>query len=48
MTAPAAASLAKAQRSLRDPASRLPLFPPLVEGCPATSTAETQYPLAID
>lgn len=48
MTAPAAASLAKAQRSLREPTLRFPLFPPLVEGCPATSTANTQYPLAID
>jgi threonine synthase len=41
-------SLASAQRSLRNPARRYPLFPPLLEGCPETSTAEIQYPLAID
>jgi threonine synthase len=42
------ASLAVAQRSLGDPTQRYPLFPPLLEGCPATSTAEMQYPLALD
>ena len=42
------ASLAVAQRSLGDPTQRYPLFPPLLEGCPATSTAELQYPLALD
>ncbi len=42
------ASLAVAQRSLGDPTRRYPLFPPLLEGCPATSTAELQYPLALD
>jgi threonine synthase len=42
------ASLANAQRSLRDPSRRYPLFPPLLEGCPETSTAEVQYPLAIE
>lgn len=41
-------SLAIAQRSLGNPAHRYPLFPPLVEGCPATSTADLQYPLALD
>ncbi len=41
-------SLAVAQRSLADPELRYPLFPPLVDGCPRTSTAELQYPLAID
>lgn len=41
-------SLAVAQRSLGDPARRYPLFPPLVEGCPDTSTDEMQFPLAID
>ncbi len=46
--APLPASLAVAQRSLGDPTRRYPLFPPLVEGCPATSTAELQYPLALD
>ena len=41
-------SLAIGQRSLGDPALRYPLFPPLVEGCPQTSTAKIQYPLVID
>jgi threonine synthase len=45
---PTTPSLARAQRSLRDPAQRFPLFPPLLEGCPATSTDEAQYPLAIE
>ena len=42
------ASLAVAQRSLGDTTRRYPLFPPRLEGCPATSTAELQYPLALD
>ena len=41
-------SLATAQRSLGDMTVTYPLFPPLVEGCPRTSTAELQYPLVID
>ncbi len=41
-------SLAIAQRSLGDMSVTYPLFPPLVEGCPATSTAELQYPLVVD
>ncbi len=41
-------SLATGQRSLGDRAVTYPLFPPLVEGCPRTSTAELQYPLVID
>ncbi len=45
---PASPSLAVAQRSLGDPAGRFPLFPPLVEGCPRSSTADLQYPLALD
>ena len=40
-------SLAVAQRSLADPNLRYPLFPPLVTGCPQTSTSELQYPLAV-
>lgn len=48
LSPPASPSLAVAQRSLGDPARRYPLWPPLVEGCPATSTAELQYPLALD
>ena len=41
-------SLATTQRSLGDMSVTYPLFPPLVEGCPATSTAELQYPLVVD
>jgi threonine synthase len=40
-------SLAVGQRSLGDPVLTFPLYPPLVEGCPVTSTADLQYPLAI-
>jgi threonine synthase len=41
-------SLAIGQRSLGDPRRLFPLWPPLLEGCPATSAAEMQYPLEID
>jgi len=41
-------SLAIGQRSTRDPAIHYPLFPPLLTGCPRTSTPAIQYPLAID
>jgi len=41
-------SLATTQRSLGDMSVTYPLFPPLVEGCPATSAAELQYPLVVD
>ncbi len=41
-------SLAVAQRSLGDPSLTYPLFPPLLEGCPRTSTADLQYPLELD
>lgn len=40
-------SLAAAQRSLGDPTITYPLYPPLVEGCPQTSTPELQYPLGL-
>ena len=40
-------SLAVAQQSMGNPELRFPLFPPLVEGCPETSTDELQYPLEI-
>jgi threonine synthase len=40
-------SLATAQRSLADPSITYPLFPVLSTGCPQTSTAEVQYPLAL-
>lgn len=40
-------SLAVGQQSLRDPDQRYPLFPLLLEGCPATSTTEMQYPLVL-
>ncbi|MFF9017414.1 pyridoxal-phosphate dependent enzyme [Streptomyces sp. NPDC014870] len=41
-------SLASGQRSLRDPAVRHPLWPPLTAGDPATSTDSVAYPLDID
>ncbi|HTW51477.1 MAG TPA: pyridoxal-phosphate dependent enzyme [Stellaceae bacterium] len=44
----ASPSTAVAQRSLGDPARSFPLWPPLVAGCPATSTAAMQYPLEVD
>lgn len=48
-TPPAAAgSLATVQRSLGDPAITYPLWPPLVAGCPATSTEEIAYPVEVD
>jgi threonine synthase len=40
-------SLAVAQRSMGDPDKTFPLFPPIVDGCPETSTDEVQYPLEI-
>ncbi|MFF0752816.1 pyridoxal-phosphate dependent enzyme [Streptomyces sp. NPDC004267] len=43
-----AGSLATAQRSLRDPDVRHPLWPPLTAGCPVTSTGTTAYPLDVD
>lgn len=44
----ASPSAAIGQRSLGDPARLFPLFPPLLHGCPATSTLAMQYPLDID
>jgi threonine synthase len=41
-------STAIGQRSLGDPSRLFPLYPPLVMGCPATSSAAMQYPLEID
>lgn len=41
-------SRAVGQRSLGDPSLVYPLFPPLIEGCPGSSTADLQYPLAIE
>ncbi|MER5964704.1 pyridoxal-phosphate dependent enzyme [Streptomyces sp. NPDC002057] len=41
-------SLAVAQRSLADPSVRHPLWPPLTQGCPVTSTDEVAHPLDID
>ncbi|MFE0107465.1 pyridoxal-phosphate dependent enzyme [Streptomyces sp. NPDC059009] len=41
-------SLATHQRSLGDPESRFPLWPPLTAGCPVTSTATMAYPLDVD
>jgi threonine synthase len=44
----AIASAAIGQRSLGDPSLAFPLYPPLLRGCPRTSTADMQYPLEID
>jgi threonine synthase len=44
----ASPSAAIGQRSLGDPAGLFPLWPPLVGGCPASSTQDMQYPLEID
>jgi threonine synthase len=41
-------SAAIGQRSLGDPSLLWPLDPPLLRGCPHTSTPEMQYPLEID
>jgi threonine synthase len=43
----ASASTAIGQRSLGDPSLVFPLYPPLVNGCPRTSSVEMQYPLEI-
>ncbi len=40
-------SLATVQRSLKDPTITYPLWPPLTEGCPETSTEDVQYPLEV-
>ncbi|WP_235978629.1 threonine synthase [Streptomyces lycii] len=40
-------SLATAQRSLGDPEIRYPLLPPLVSGCPRTSTDAMSYPVEV-
>jgi threonine synthase len=42
------ASAAIGQRSLGDPSLVFPLHPPLLRGCPRTSTPDMQYPLEID
>ena len=41
-------SAAIGQRSLGDPSLLFPLSPPLLRGCPRTSTPDMQYPLEID
>ncbi|MFZ3351207.1 MAG: pyridoxal-phosphate dependent enzyme [Xanthobacteraceae bacterium] len=41
-------SAAIGQRSLGDPSLLFPLAPPLLRGCPRTSTADMQFPLEID
>jgi threonine synthase len=40
-------SSAIAQQSMGNPEHRFPLFPPLVDGCPETSSDEIQFPLEI-
>jgi threonine synthase len=42
------ASTAIGQRSLGDPSRLFPLYPPLLRGCPATSSDAMQYPLEIE
>ncbi|MET7637177.1 pyridoxal-phosphate dependent enzyme [Streptomyces sp. NPDC005438] len=44
----AAASLALGQRSLKDPDLRYPLWPPLTQGCPRTSTDTVAYPVEVE
>jgi threonine synthase len=44
----AGTSAATGQRSLGDPSLLFPLKPPLLRGCPRTSTPDMQYPLEID
>jgi threonine synthase len=44
----ASVSAAIGQRSLGDPKLLWPLDPPLLRGCPSTSTPDMQYPLEID
>jgi threonine synthase len=46
MTADTSAAIG--QRSLGDPSLLFPLKPPLLRGCPRTSTPDMQYPLEID
>ncbi|MGA4841844.1 threonine synthase [Streptomyces sp. G45] len=41
-------SLAVGQRSLGDPSVRFPLWPPLTEGCPVTSTDSVAHPVEVD
>ncbi|GAA2850143.1 threonine synthase [Actinoplanes cyaneus] len=41
-------SLAIGQRSLGDPRIGFPLWPPLTDGCPRTSTADVAYPVDVD
>ncbi|MFF9894843.1 pyridoxal-phosphate dependent enzyme [Streptomyces longispororuber] len=41
-------SLAIGQRSLGDPSVRFPLWPPLTEGCPVTSTESVAHPVDVD
>ncbi|WP_405663911.1 pyridoxal-phosphate dependent enzyme [Streptomyces sp. RK9] len=51
MTSPLTApsdSLAVGQRSLGDPDVLFPLWPPLTEGCPVTSTESVAYPVEVD
>ncbi|MER7176370.1 threonine synthase [Streptomyces mesophilus] len=45
---PATASLAIAQRSLGDPDIRYPLWPPLLKGCPRTSSDAMSYPVEVE
>jgi len=44
----ASVSAAIGQRSLGDPSLLFPLYPPLLRGCPRTSSPDMQFPLEID
>ncbi|MFJ3899913.1 pyridoxal-phosphate dependent enzyme [Streptomyces sp. NPDC090083] len=41
-------SLAVHQRSLGDPAVTFPLWPPITDGCPRTSTGDIAFPVEVD
>jgi threonine synthase len=41
-------TLAIGQRSLGDPDIGYPLWPPLTDGCPRTSTDDISYPVEVD
>jgi len=41
-------SLAVGQRSLGDPSVSFPLWPPITNGCPRTSTPELAFPVEVD
>ncbi len=48
MQSSASVSHATGQRSLADPDVRYPLWPPLLRGCPRTSSEEMSYPVEVE